>query len=122
MNQWCFLDERVDANAFDTICHVPYSKNMNDVVDVWLSLIKTNGVAFFITIIAVIQSIAIIYIFFRLNFQNQILVIGNIGGSILLIAYLCEKGRLPLRAYAVVVIPMMMFNSFIIISKGKVSH
>lgn len=122
VNQWCFLDERVDADAFNTICSVYGDGGMGNAINVWLCLIDTNQVAFFITIIGFVQSIILVYFFYRMNIQNKILSIGNICGSVLLIAYLCRKGRLPLRAYAVVLIPMMVINSFVIISLNDIKE
>lgn len=119
VNQWCFLDERVNAEAFNTICAVHKERQEKNGIELWINLMRNDTVARFMTIIAFVQSVLIVLKLKKTNVRYLVLALGNFLGSILLIVYLCEKGRLPLRAYAVVLLPMLVINTFVIIGGIK---
>lgn len=115
--QWCFLDERVNANTWRKIADnsLDEKKDIKSVIVVWYKLLKGNMVACYLSFLGFIQLIICCFQYKNYGKQYKLFFFGNVIGSISMILYLCYLGRMPLRAYAIVLLPFIINNLFIVI-------
>lgn len=128
VSDWCFLDERVTTEAFRGICGADplYDINESNTIDLaqnsfispLLSLLKENNYAIYLTCFFI--SIALfgelyIYLSGFLISKINFFFISNTGGSLLLLLYLIYDKRLPLRAYMIILIPMILISCLLIL-------
>lgn len=113
---WCFLDERFNPETIngilqdsdDVILAESEKTEFLNVLNTLMELIKTNRYAKMIAGLALLLILGeVLIILWGVGKSwNNIFYLGNMLGSFVLLIYLSTKGRLPLRAYLVILLPM----------------
>lgn len=134
VNSWCFLDERVTAEAFSTIAAAEVehkiSDSENDIVEEnffmpLLNLIENNEFADIWThMIVCILILGEVYICLCDFVKSKInfFYVSNVVGSIILVLYLIARERLPLRAYMIILIPTFLISCLLLIKVHRIAE
>lgn len=121
LNNWCFLDERINADSLNTILSkntdAAGEKTANDsAFDIWYQMVKDNYFACALTMIAVFVSFLSIYYFFiNKKVWNSIFLLFNVCGTMIILIYLCIEGRMTFRVYSALALPMIIIAVFLIL-------
>lgn len=133
VSSWCFLDERVTAEAFLGISGAERIGIKDEVgADIddkgfffpLIELLETNNYALILSFISVFLLLfGEVYICVCGLFKSKLNFFfgSNVGGSIILLLYLIVNKRLPLRVYMVILIPMILISCLLLIKVHKVS-
>lgn len=134
VSSWCFLDERVTAEAFLGISNaepLEITTEVNTEVESQsfftplIKLLESNEYALILSYFSLLVFLfGEIYICVCGFFKSKIhfFFVSNAGGSMILLFYLIWNERLPLRAYMIILIPMILISCLLLIKVRKHSE
>lgn len=125
---WCFLDNRVNAETMQGIMEAEIEdggekENNSRGVRIIGGLIGTDSYAMILTLMALVFAMAEISMI-RWKLGKSIynfFYLSNIMGTVLLILFLGVRGRMPLRAYMILILPMVCISILLLLKMGRLT-
>lgn len=121
VGNWCFLDERFNTESINGILQETKSmaiqEETNSLLAAFNTLLMTNVYAKILLCFLVLMVLGEVWIVFSRNVRTLLnfFYIANLTGSVILLFYLSHRGRLPLRAFMVIVLPMICIGIILLL-------